>query len=120
MNAEQGKGQIRTWLTAFAGIILGWFASRAYLTDMQISAILNSPVFLAAAGMAANAIWSWFDKTNDALVKKVDALAQDKENPVKGVVVDTSSKEGRAIVAAVNSPTTAAAGSPAASNIAKA
>ncbi len=115
MQPEQVKSQIRVWLTGLAGVVLGWFASKGWINEASISAILNSPVVVAVLGMAATAVWSWFSNTDKALVAKVDALAKDPTSPVKGVIV-TNSAAGHELTSGT---TVVAAGSPQATDLAK-
>lgn len=110
MNQEQIKAQIRTWLVGLAGVILGWFANKGWITTEQITGILNSPVVAAIITMGAGAIWSAFVHSDKNAVAVVDAMAKDPASAVQAVIT-TATPEGRVLAASIPGNTTVSAGS---------
>jgi hypothetical protein len=109
MNSEQGKGQIRTWLIATAGIVVGVFSELGWVSDSAASALLTSPIMIGGATIVAGAIWSWFDKTTAAQAAKADALARTPGSGVQAVITENTPK-GIELAAKIASPATAVAG----------
>ncbi len=112
MNQEQFTGQVRSWLIGLAGVILGWFASKGYISEGTTSAVINSPVVLALTTMAAGAAWSWWNKTPTNIVAAANSLPE-----VAGVIMHPT-PEGKAIANAAP-VTVVVAGTTAAKEVAK-
>lgn len=117
-NVEQVKGQLRTYIAAFGGIIAGWFAHSGYVTADQVLGILNSPAFLGAATIVVSAVWSLLVHKQSNAVAVVTAMGADPANPVKGVVIEQT-VAGRQLMDTVSSPLAVPAGSAAAATMAK-
>lgn len=118
MNPEMMKGQIRALLIAAAGLIAGWFGAKGYFSTDQVSAVLNSPVFLSLATIAAGAIWSAMTHTENNAVAVVGKIAARPDSPVKAVITEATD-EGKALAQSIPGPTVVAAGTTQAAAAAK-
>jgi len=90
MNPEIMKGQLRSLLIAAAGMVVGWFAYRGWISAERAMDILTGPVLGAMATMATGFIWSGLTHRQDNAVAVVDAMAKDPASPVKGVIVEAT------------------------------
>jgi hypothetical protein len=103
MNEEQAKSFER-WVSATIGPFL---ISHGYLNDGNLQLILG--IFVSLAPL----IWSMFNHTQSNAVAVVDALAKDPANPVKAVILQSTSA-GRELAEAIPGNTTVIAGTVAA------
>lgn len=117
-NIEQIKGQLRTYIGVFGGVIAGWFAHSGYVTADQVLGVLNSPAFLGVAAAVVSAVWSMIAHKQSNAVAVVAAMAADPASPVKGVVVQQN-VEGRRLIDTVGSADVVPAGTATAATMAK-
>lgn len=109
MNMEQMKDQLRVWIIGLAGTALGWFASKGWINEQQVSAIISSPVAIAAATMAAGAVLSFLNRTEKNSVAILDKIAKEPDSLVRGVLLEPTA-EGVALANTLPGSTTVPAG----------
>jgi len=106
------------WVRAGTAAALGLLISKWPLLSSIFSPEVQQALGVATAGVIVG-VWSQLTKTPAAKVAMVDALAQDPESPVKGVILEAT-LAGRDLKAAVpESTTTVVAGTIGASNLAR-
>lgn len=88
-NIDQVKSTIRSAGLFLVGLFGGWFASKGWFTIDQVTSVLNSQVFLGAAG--AIVLWIW------GLVAHTDAAKINAAATVSEVKADSLTPEGAAL-----------------------
>jgi hypothetical protein len=117
MNPEIMKGQIRSLLIAVGSSIAGIFIYKGWISEQQWTAIASSPLAAALVTTAVGFIWSAITHTEKNSVAVVNAIAQQPDSPVKGVVTEAT-PAGRELAASIPGPLVATAGSVEATRIA--
>lgn len=100
MNPEQTKSAIRSILIGISCLVAGWVASKGYMSQEQVSAILTSPVAAALATAVASGVWGVVNKTEKNSVAIVNEIAKQPDSPVKGVVTEAT-PAGRELAASI-------------------
>lgn len=112
-NQEQIKDGLRWIISAFGGVLAGWFAHEGYLSTEQVLSIINSPAFLSiSASIIAGIIGIW-SRNRSNMVAATDALPG-----VKGVVT-ADTPDGVSLAKSIPSETVVSAGTDAAVQMAK-
>lgn len=119
MNPEQVKSAVRWLIATFGGIVAGWFAAKGWFTIDQVNSVLNSPATVSLIVSVVAGIWGLVTHTQANAVAVVDTIAKQPDSPVKAVVTEPTDA-GRDLANAMPGNTTVVAGSPAATNLAKA
>lgn len=117
-NNEQVKSGVRWVLAALGGTFFGVFISKGWVTAEQVQALMTNEtlVGIIASGVMSlgGLVWGLISRKESNMVAAVNAMPD-----VQGVVT-TPTPEGRALAAAVPSPTVVTAGTGAATAVAKA
>lgn len=119
MNPEQVKSGVRWLITTFGGVVAGWFAAKGWFTIDQVTSVLNSPTTLSILASIATGIWGLFVHTQANAVTVVDTIAQNKDSPVKAVIMEPT-VAGKDIANSLPGSTTVVAGTSMAVEVAKA
>lgn len=82
-NVEQAKTSIQWFITTFGGIVVGFAAGKGWVDADVLTAILNSPTFIAAAAAIAVGAWQFISRSRKNRVADVAAMPE-----VKGVVME--------------------------------
>jgi hypothetical protein len=118
MNPEQAKSAVRWLITTFGGVVAGWFAAKGWFTIDQVTSVLNSPTTLSILASVAAGIWGLATHTQANAIAVVDTLAQNKDTPVKAVIMEPT-VAGKDIANSLPGNTTVVAGTTLAADIAK-
>lgn len=113
MSQEQIMGLLRQILPVLGTLLVSLGVVKQGTWDSFFTLILTiaGPLMIVAS-----AVWSTVDKTQAALVAKVDALAKEPASPVLGVVM-ANNIEGRELAESLPGKTTVVAGSNEAVNL---
>lgn len=88
-NQQQTTELVRHLITAFGGVLAGWFAAKGWLTSEQVMAIINSPTFIGIVVTGIGMAWGVISRTKKNVVASVAALPE-----VKAVVTEASPAGG--------------------------